>query len=197
MAGREPGRGRRGIPTARNVDHVGLTVPDLEQAIAFFVDVLGADLLFRAGPFADPDGDAMATTLGVDPRASATVALLRCGPVTNVELLEFRAPDRAAAPPRNSDPGAAHLAFYVDDLDAAVAYLRGQPGVEVMGGPTVVVGQPSAGLRYVYVRSPWGLQLELASYPDGLVYERTTAARHYGPAPAWTTGGGATDGGDG
>ncbi|MBV8886414.1 MAG: VOC family protein [Chroococcidiopsidaceae cyanobacterium CP_BM_RX_35] len=35
-----------GIPTARNVDHVGLTVPDLNQALTFFVDVLGADVLW-------------------------------------------------------------------------------------------------------------------------------------------------------
>jgi len=37
----------RGIPGTRNMDHVGLTVPDLEQAVRFFVDVLGADELFR------------------------------------------------------------------------------------------------------------------------------------------------------
>ena len=30
-----------GLPGLRGVDHVGITVPDIEQATAFFVDVLG------------------------------------------------------------------------------------------------------------------------------------------------------------
>ena len=30
-----------GIPGLRRGDHVGITVPDMEQAHAFFVDVLG------------------------------------------------------------------------------------------------------------------------------------------------------------
>ncbi|MDF5717857.1 MAG: VOC family protein [Rhizonema sp. NSF051] len=39
-------RGKPGIPTAKYVDHVGITVPDINQALKFFVDVLGADVLW-------------------------------------------------------------------------------------------------------------------------------------------------------
>jgi catechol 2,3-dioxygenase-like lactoylglutathione lyase family enzyme len=42
-----------GIPTARNVDHFGYNVPNLDEAIDFFVEVLGAEEAFRWGPMAD------------------------------------------------------------------------------------------------------------------------------------------------
>lgn len=45
-----------GIPTARNVDHVGVTVPDLDGAVSFFVDVLGCEVIYRTVPFSDPEG---------------------------------------------------------------------------------------------------------------------------------------------
>jgi catechol 2,3-dioxygenase-like lactoylglutathione lyase family enzyme len=41
----------QGIVSARHVDHVGMTVPDLEEAIRFFEDALGGLLLWRVGPF--------------------------------------------------------------------------------------------------------------------------------------------------
>jgi catechol 2,3-dioxygenase-like lactoylglutathione lyase family enzyme len=40
-----------GIVSARHVDHVGMTVPNLNQAIHFFEDAPGGLLLWRVGPF--------------------------------------------------------------------------------------------------------------------------------------------------
>jgi catechol 2,3-dioxygenase-like lactoylglutathione lyase family enzyme len=177
-------RTRRGIPTARNVDHFAFTVPDLEGAIRFFVDVLGCDLLYRAGPFED-EGDWMRTHLNAAPGATLNLATLRCGPTTNIELLEFQTTEGRTQPPKTSDAVASHLAFYVEDMDAAIAYLREQPGVEVLGEPTAVEGQPSEGLRFVYFLTPWGVPMELASWPEGMPYEEATPARLYGPAPSW------------
>ncbi len=57
------------------------------------------------------------------------------------------------------------MSLYVEDLDAAVAFLRGH-GVEVLGEPTASIGA-SEGQRWVYFLSPWGMQFELVSYPDG------------------------------
>ena len=41
----------QGIESARHVDHVGMTVPNLEEAIRFFEDALGGLLLWRVGRF--------------------------------------------------------------------------------------------------------------------------------------------------
>jgi catechol 2,3-dioxygenase-like lactoylglutathione lyase family enzyme len=78
----------------RDVDHVGVTVPDLEQATAFFTTVLGAQLLMTGGPWSDPDGGSFARVLGVHRQASVRVAMLRLGPQTTLELLEFESPDQ-------------------------------------------------------------------------------------------------------
>ena len=82
--------------------------------------------------------------------------------------------------PRNSDIGGHHLAFYVDDLDSAVAYLR-EEGVRVLGEPTRS-RNASEGQRWVYFLTPWGMQLELVSFPDGKAYQRAGGPVLWHPA---------------
>jgi len=43
------------IPTLRAVDHCAYTVPDLDEAVQFFVDHFGAELVFYDGPFLDAE----------------------------------------------------------------------------------------------------------------------------------------------
>lgn len=176
-----------GIPTARSVEHVAFTVPDLGEAIGFFVDVLGAEELYRVGPFSDPEGDWMTVQLGVHPRAACEVAHLRLGPNLNLELFAWEAPDRSAEAPKPSDAGAAHLAFFVDDMAAAAEYLAGQPGVRLLGEIQTIADGPSAGYEWLAFQAPWGLALEIMSRPASLPYEASTPARFYGPAPAWNS----------
>jgi catechol 2,3-dioxygenase-like lactoylglutathione lyase family enzyme len=71
--------------------------------------------------------------------------------------------------PRNSDIGGHHVAFYVNDLDAAVEHLK-KNGVQVLGEPTSSKG-PSEGQRWIYFLSPWGMQFELVSYPNGKAWK--------------------------
>jgi catechol 2,3-dioxygenase-like lactoylglutathione lyase family enzyme len=169
-----------GLPGLRGGDHVGITVPDLDAATRFFVDVLGAEQFYDLGPFESQD-DWMATHLGVDRAARVDrLRFLRLGAGLNVELFEYTAPDQVRTSPRNSDVGGFHLALYVDDFDAALVHLRAHE-VEVMGEPTVRTAGPSAGQTWVYFRTPWGLQLELVSYPGGKGYEQETTRRLWDP----------------
>jgi len=94
----------------------------------------------------------------------------RLGGETLLEVFHYSAPDQRTEPPRNSDVGGHHLALYVDDLDAAVEHLRAH-GVDVLDGPTASRG-PAEGNRWIYFRSPWGMQLELVSAPDGKRWDR-------------------------
>ncbi|MEW2621593.1 VOC family protein [Streptomyces sp. NPDC048106] len=177
----------RGIPTATNVDHIAYTVPDLDEAVRFFVDVLGADLLYREDTIRSDGDDWMREALNVHPRATADIAMLRLGPVTNLELFQYTAPDQNRIMPRNSDVGGHHLAFYVRDIDAATAYLRRQPGVRVLGdGPRTVASGPIEGDRWLYFLSPWGMQMELISLPEKLPYEDATPHRRFGPRAPWS-----------
>ena len=159
-----------GLPGLRRLDHVGFTVPDLEEATRFLVDVLGCEYLYSLGPFQD-DGDWMSEHLGVHPRATVPEnRFFRCGGQAVFEVFAYTAPDQCTSVPKNSDVGGHHIALYVDDLDSAVDYLRSQ-GVPILGDPTASTG-PHEGQRWVYFLAPWGLQLELVSYPGGKAYDR-------------------------
>lgn len=183
-AGSGAGAAPRGIPSLRGQDHTGITVPDLEAAIAFFVDVIGCECITRFGPFRDDSGSFMADTLNVHPRAVIKeIALLRCGNGSNLELFQYSAPDQRDAIPRNSDIGGHHIAFYVDDIEAAVSHLKSH-GVRVLAGPLPVTEGPAAGQTINYFLAPWGLQLELISYPRGMAYEATASRKLWSPRSA-------------
>ncbi|MGW9358281.1 VOC family protein, partial [Streptomyces diastaticus] len=108
--------------TVRGIDHVGVTVPDLEAATRFLVDALGAEVLYDTlpagqGPVGGPETE---QRLGVPPgtrQLAIRMMALPDGP--GLELFAYEPPGRSPALP--SDLGWQHLALYVDDLDAARA----------------------------------------------------------------------------
>lgn len=170
-----------GIPGMRGTDHIGITVPDLDRAEGFLVDVLGAEPIYTLPAKRDDAGDWMTVQLGVHPRTVIReIRFYRLGDGSNLEVFQYDAADGQAPAPRNSDIGGHHLALYVDDMDAAIAHLRAH-GVEIMGEPVASAG-PAAGQRWLYFRAPWGMQFELVSYPDGKAYERDAERRLWHPA---------------
>lgn len=174
-----------GLPGLRGLDHIGFTVPNLTEAVDFFVNIIGCEPFYELGPFA-ADDDWMTKTLNVHPRAVMTrLKFLRCKNGSNFELFEYAAPDQNPTQPRNSDVGGHHLAFYVDDFGAALDHLR-HNGVKILGTPTTRLEGPSAGQTWVYFLTPWGMQLELVSYPQGKAYEATTQSHLWHPANSAT-----------
>lgn len=173
------GRGpSQGLPGLRGTEHIGLTVPDFDAAVDFFVRVIGCNFILDGGTYADPDF--MERQIGVDRQARFRWGFVRCGNGPNFEIFEYSAPDQAEAPPRNSDIGGHHLAFYVDDIEAAVAHLKAH-GVTVQGDIQRIDEGPAAGSLWIYFRSPWGLQMELVSYPNGKGPEDSPARRLWHP----------------
>jgi methylmalonyl-CoA/ethylmalonyl-CoA epimerase len=97
------------------INHLGVVVADLDAAIEGFCDVLGLPLE-KTEVYADV----------------LDIAFLPCGD-TQVELIHPRvAAGPAAAYLREHGPGIQHVAFEVDDLEAALAELR-ERGVGVVG----------------------------------------------------------------
>lgn len=143
-------------------DHLGVTVPDLEAAVRFFVDALGARPLYSEGPVRD-DGEWMRRQLGVHPRAELHATMLQLSGGFRLELFEYASPDQRRTWPTNSDWGATHLALEVPDIDAAIERLRDVEGVEVMGEVHDTEEAPGVIVQWVYVKAPWGMQLELVS----------------------------------
>jgi len=80
--------------------------------------------------------------------------------------------------PANSDLGGHHVAFHADDVDASVEALHPVGGYVPRGDAETITDGPIAGDRWVYLDSPFGLQLELINMPDGqLPYEAAADVR--------------------
>ena len=171
-----------GMPGLRGVEHVGLTVPDFDAARDFFVRVMGCEFVVDGGVMDGPE--VMEWQLGVDRRARCRWGFLRCGHGPNFEIFEYSGVEQREVPPRNSDIGGHHLAFYVDDMDAAVAHLRSE-GIGIMGEPQLIETGPAAGARWVYFLAPWGLQLELVSAPNGRGAADSPSRRLWQPSFPW------------
>ena len=166
---------RGGLPGLRGVEHIALTVPNLKEAVEFFVNVLGCEVVFSMGAFKDsnPEGTWFADNLELHPKAEIPEFLVlngKNGP--HFEIFEFTSPDQKKEMPQFSDYGGIHIAFYVDDMDIAIAYLKSK-GVKVLGekkygfGPEA--GEDSTGIHF---KTPWGLLFELISFPHGKAYEK-------------------------
>jgi len=158
----------KGIPTLRGTDHIGFTVPDIEEATHFFRDIIGCELVY---------------SLNVNPRTvMKEIRFFRCKFGSNFEIFEYQSADAdwPRPQPRNSDIGGHHLCFYVDDLAAAVAYLK-ENNIRVLGEPTKS-SNASLGQTWVYFLSPWGMQFELCSFPEGKAYEKDAKVKLWHPA---------------
>ncbi|HEU5372569.1 MAG TPA: VOC family protein, partial [Gaiellaceae bacterium] len=121
------------------LDHVGLTVPDINQAIEWFEDILGAVAPLTFGPFA---GSFLEGAIGVPSGTQIDqITMLRIGHSANLELFKYEADPQRHDMPRNSDWSGHHVAFYVTDIDAAVEYMDSR-GVTRMFGPFTLTDGP-------------------------------------------------------
>ena len=165
------------IPGIRGMEHVGITVPDINEACDFFTQILGAEVLFTAATDFRGEGDWMTEHLNVHPRSEIKeFRYVRLGNGTNLEVFQFTAPDQVTTGPlKNSDIGGHHMAFYVDDMAAAIGFLKAN-GVKVLGEPTAYTDGPNLGLTWCYFMAPWGLQLEIVSAPTGTTFDNAAKA---------------------
>ncbi|MEI6120844.1 MAG: VOC family protein [Actinomycetes bacterium] len=169
------------LPGLRGTEHIGFTVPDLDEAERFFVDIIGCEKVYALGPFKNDDNDWMLEHLNVNPRTiMKELRFFRCKFGPNFEIFQYTSADGQLPQPRNSDIGGHHLAFYVDDFDLAYQFLLDN-NVRVLGEPTYSKSH-SEGQRWLYFFTPWGMQCELVSYPNGKAYEKETSLRLWHPA---------------
>ncbi|MDV7201729.1 VOC family protein [Roseovarius sp. 10] len=164
------------MPGMRGMEHIGFTVPDIDEACDFFERILGAEVLYTAAKDFKGEGSWMSQHLRVDDRCVIKeFRYVRCGNGTNLEIFQYEAPDQVKIPPKNSDIGGHHLAFYVDDMDAAIDFLKAN-NVEILGEPTSYTDGPNLGLTWCYFMAPWGMQLEIVSAPKGTVFDNEAKA---------------------
>jgi pimeloyl-ACP methyl ester carboxylesterase/catechol 2,3-dioxygenase-like lactoylglutathione lyase family enzyme len=137
------------------VEHTGITVSSLEEALDFWVNVLGFrhrySWKFENTPFIEK-------LVGV-PGAAMSLAMVE-GYGHSIELLEYQAPaDRKVIKPRSCDVGSVHIGLHVEDIDAALARVA-EAGWGPVAEPQTVEDGERKGMRLIYARGPDGMTIE-------------------------------------
>jgi lactoylglutathione lyase len=136
--------------------HTGLQVADLDRSLAFYRDILRFEIVFAW----NPQADYIRELVGY-PDADIHAAILRLpGSDVFLELMEYRNVDRTPVDTRTANPGTAHIAFFVDDLDTYFAELTSR-GVRSVSSPVTPTIGPNEGGRAVYLIDPDGIRVEL------------------------------------
>ena len=154
-----PGRDSRSAYAPRmsfspRFDHVGVTVSDLDTAIAFF-EGLGLEVDGRASV----EGEFIETVCGI-PGARCDIAMVRTpGSDVSLELSSFVRPDHLPGSPdaMANEPGLRNVCFEVDDLHSAVGWAASE-GYGLVGG----IGEYEGAWKMAYVRGPDGIVVSLA-----------------------------------
>lgn len=144
-----------------SLDHVGLTVGDLDRSIRFYCTVLKCAVRERAVI----KGAEVETLTGVPGAVihTADLALPRGG---MLELLQYLGPDRTVLAQRRFDAGHSHVAFTVDDVDAA--RLRALSAGAVNCSLPVTLDEPGSSwdqVRVCYALDPDGRTIEFVQRP--------------------------------
>jgi catechol 2,3-dioxygenase-like lactoylglutathione lyase family enzyme len=176
--GWRPGPGS--LPGFRGFESMQVTVGDLEEASRFLQEVLGFERVddLPTWPPGMTSGQ-VAALANVDVRANPGPARVLRSRYLEVELVECREyPGQGRVWPGMFDVGGWHLAFYVDDMDAAYA--------DLLDRDLYVLGQKKPAYLYeagdeaytLHCLAPFGLYFELVTYPHG----RYREGDYHGPA---------------
>jgi len=129
--------------TIRGIEHIGITVADIQQAKQFFINALGASVLYQLVSSDDPKdsiaGDDMQPLNGFPSELNVTgLAMLRLANGCNVELFQTQpvTQDHQANP---SQSGINHFSLYVDDIQEAGERMR-EHGAKLFDGPSDCFG---------------------------------------------------------
>ena len=106
-----------------SADHTGITVSNLERALAFWRDVLG----FEPSHTAHQTGEMAREVTGVA-GAEIKLAVVKAPGGHKIELLEYLAPPerKRHVDLQPCDVGSVHITFIVDDLEAILRAFAGK-----------------------------------------------------------------------
>ncbi|MEO3993736.1 MAG: methylmalonyl-CoA epimerase [Desulfurococcaceae archaeon TW002] len=126
------------------LDHIGIAVKNLEEAVKFYKDVLGLELE------------------GIEevPEENVRVAMFRVGD-TRIELLQGTTQESAISKfIEKRGEGIHHIALRVDDVDKSVEVLKSRGAVLVYDKSKLVSGG-SRKINFIHPKSTSGVLLEL------------------------------------
>lgn len=145
--------------------HFSFTVADIEKSIEFYRDMLGLELVHR-----QEQANAYTRKFVGYPDAHLKVAQFRIAgarPARSghlLELVEYVAPKGQKVDTRTLNPGTAHLAFEVDDIQAEYQRMVAR-GVRFRSEPVAIEAGVNKGGYTVYFLDPDDITLEIIQPP--------------------------------
>ena len=129
------------------VDHVGIAVADLDEAVAWYGDRFGLAVVHEE----------------VNEDQGVREAMLQVGDDPSATQIQLLAPLRPDSPIgrflERSGPGIQQLAYRVDDIDTVTAMLRGR-GIELLY-EAARIGTAGSRVNFIHPRDAGGVLVEL------------------------------------
>ena len=141
-------------------DHTSYTVSSLERSLAFYVGVLGCEILWQR-----EITDAYFGEIVGLPGCTVKAAHLRIpGSEHRIELFEYLQPAGSRLDVRPNAVGSSHISFLVDDLPAVYESLKAM-GVRFRSAPVEITAGANKGGWGIYLLDPDGIIVELFQPP--------------------------------
>lgn len=150
------------------ITHIGLAVPDLDQGIRWYEEVLGFEKI--AGPYsfnqAEEKEHNMTNDLQGQEVRKMRNAHLTCGNQVGLELFEFEEP-RREQPPKGKYNGFFHLCLLVDDIETVANRIETSGGKKTSEKWNTRDDKP---YYLQYCEDPFGNIIELYNKSTEIMY---------------------------
>lgn len=144
---------------AAAIDHVGMNVPDIDSAVAFFSDLIGATVISDMRPGNIPAEWKTRFRWHQSSELERFVMLQLKGGA-KVELFQYRGQEINHEQPHEDDIGASHFALKTSDIAHSLKVIKAR-GLTVLNDP---ITNPD-GVQWFYFLTPWGSQIEMVALP--------------------------------
>ena len=145
------------------VDHIGITVSDIDRSCEFYEFLLGEPPSLR---LSWDDVDYVSDNVGYE-HAAIDGAFFPLPGGSSLELLQYRNPPSGSVDMGTYNVGNTHLCLATDDIATELDRLRGK--ATIRSEPIPVTGGPYVGGFLCYIRDPDDVSIELVQYAPGFV----------------------------
>lgn len=168
-----------GIPTNMGLDHVGIVVPNAQEAADFLMEVFDAEFDWEVKREPKPTAGerGWSDLFGVHPDSYMPhVIMLKCGDhalTQYIELFQWESPDQYQPNHQGwhkfSDIGNSYISFTVKDIDQVISHIKNHvipkwPGTRFIQDPPMQFPLRGEVCTSTFLVSPWGMWIELTCW---------------------------------
>jgi catechol 2,3-dioxygenase-like lactoylglutathione lyase family enzyme len=137
-------------------DHFSFSVSSMEAALDFFRDALGLE----ASPGEEVSAENVRKIVGF-PDARLRISMVSIPGGCRIELIQYVSPEGMPVDSTTCNPGAAHIALQVDDIEKMYKDLSGK-GIKFINPPEWGPGPGGTGTCGIsYLKGPDGITVEI------------------------------------